>query len=277
MAGEKVAATSYGIFTNAVATTNTMNNNISDGMKSIESCKGDLNNGDIFEGPICDSCMEGFSSISTKMTSMTSNYTSVADYLMHASDSYQKTDSSSSKDVTSVSKNSLTTNTSQKRVSTTAYANPAGLEGDHLEFVNDIKDGAVQAYEEYGVLPSLTLAQAILETGWGSSKIGNNIFGIKTGDSWTGKVQTLETGEQNPDGSRYTTVADFRDYDTIDESIVDHAELLNNERYQPVIEATNYQDACRAVKECGYATDLDYDGQLITLIEQYGLDQWDPK
>ena len=150
------------------------------------------------------------------------------------------------------------------------------LTGANLDFVNSIKDGAVEAYNKYGVLPSLTMAQAILETGWGKSKIGNNIFGIKAGSNWTGKTINCQTGEQNPDGSRYTINADFRDYDSIDDSIVDHAKLLNSDRYKRVIESKNYKDACVAVRECGYATSLDYSSNLISLVEMYGLDQWDP-
>ena len=127
------------------------------------------------------------------------------------------------------------------------------------------------------MLPSLTIAQAILETGWGKSMIGNNIFGIKAGSSWKGKTINCSTGEQNPDGSRYTVDADFRDYDSIDDSIIDHAKLLNTDTYKKVIESKNYRDACIAVRECGYATSLDYSKNLISLVETYGLDQWDPK
>ena len=160
-----------------------------------------------------------------------------------------------------------------------AYVNcgTSELTGSNLDFVNSIKDKAVEAYNEYGVLPSLTIAQAILESGWGKSKIGNNIFGIKAGSNWTGKTINCQTGEQNPDGSRYTTNADFRDYDSIDDSIVDHAKLLNTDLYKSVIEAKNYKEACTAVRECGYATSLDYSKNLISLVEMYGLDQWDPK
>ena len=178
----------------------------------------------------------------------------------------------------SVSSNSLFSG-SKGRATASPYVNcgTRELTGANLDFVNSIKDKAVEAYNEYGVLPSLTIAQAIQETGWGKSMIGNNIFGIKAGSNWKGKTINCSTGEQNPDGSRYTVDADFRDYDSIDDSIIDHAKLLNTDTYKKVIESKNYKDACIAVRECGYATSLDYSKNLISLVEMYGLDQWDPK
>ncbi len=164
-----------------------------------------------------------------------------------------------------------------KKAQASDYKNPGSLSGNNLDFVNKIKDGAVKSYNEYGVLPSLTLAQAILESGWGKHSIGNNIFGIKAGKSWTGKVKKVKTSEQRSDGSYYQIYANFRDYDSIDDSIMDHAKLLSSKNYQRVIAATNYRDACKAVKACGYATSLDYANKLINIIEKYGLNQWDPK
>lgn len=152
------------------------------------------------------------------------------------------------------------------------YKNPGGLSGYRLDFINEIKQGAIDTYNEYGILPSLTLAQAILETGWGQSRIGNNIFGIK--GSWNGKSQTVSTQEY--ENGRYVTKnATFRDYDTVSQSIIDHAQLLNNDRYQEVPKAKNYVEASRAVHRAGYATDPSYSDKLIDIIESFGLDQWD--
>jgi flagellum-specific peptidoglycan hydrolase FlgJ len=158
---------------------------------------------------------------------------------------------------------------------TEKYKNPHNLSGYRLDFVNSLVEGAVQAYKKYGVLPSLTLAQAILESGWGVHSIGNNIFGIKAGSSWTGKRKNVKTSEQRSDGSYYQIYADFRDYDSVAESVEDHAKLLTNDRYKPVIAAKNYREACVKVRECGYATSLEYANNLINIIEMYGLNQWD--
>ena len=158
------------------------------------------------------------------------------------------------------------------------YKNPAGITGDNLEFILSIMPGAIKAYEEYGVLPSLTLAQAILESRWGKSKLAannNNLFGIKAGNDWQGDTVNYKTGEQRSDGSRYTINADFRSYDNVADSITDHAKLLTKERYKKVLSAKDYKEACYAVREAGYATSLNYAKNLINVIETYGLNQWD--
>ncbi len=145
-------------------------------------------------------------------------------------------------------------------------------------FINSLVKGAVETYKKYGVLPSLTMAQAILESGWGESGLSakyNNLFGIKAGDSWNGKVANMGTAEQNSDGSYYNITAAFRAYDDVADSIEDHGKLLSTDRYKPVIAAKDYKEACQRVRECGYATSLNYSQNLINLIEQYGLNQWD--
>ena len=157
------------------------------------------------------------------------------------------------------------------------YKNPKGLSGFRLNFVNSVVKGAIEAYNKYGVLPSLTIAQAIEESGWGQSTIGHNIFGIKAGDNWTGKVKRTKTAEQRKNGSYYQIYDNFRDYDSFEESIEDHAKLLATPRYKRVIQSKNYVDACKAVKACGYATSLDYAQKLINIVSKYGLNQWDPK
>ena len=143
-------------------------------------------------------------------------------------------------------------------------------------FIAKIKPGAVSAQAKYGVLASLTLAQSILESGWGKSAIGNNLFGIKATASWTGKTQTVATTEYY-NGVKTAVNAKFRDYDSIEASIEDHAKLLTLDRYKPVIAAQGYQDACRQVQRCGYATDPLYAAKLISMIEQYGLNAWDDR
>ena len=160
------------------------------------------------------------------------------------------------------------------------YLNPGKLSGDNLDFLKSIVKGAVAAYKKHGVLPSLTLAQAILESGWGRSSLSakyNNLFGIKAGSNWNGKTVNLKTGEQRSNGSRYTINADFRVYDNVADSIEDHALLLCKDRYKNVIASKNYKDACYAVKAAGYATSINYAKNLIRIIEQFGLNQWDPK
>lgn len=148
---------------------------------------------------------------------------------------------------------------------------------DRKEFINSVKDGALKSYADYRILPSLTIAQAILESSWGSSQLSlraRNLFGIKAFSSWRGEKITLPTTEWYGDKKQVIN-ADFRAYDCISESIDDHSKLLASDRYKPARECSNYKEACRKIYECGYATDPGYPEKLIRIIEENKLYEFD--
>lgn len=142
------------------------------------------------------------------------------------------------------------------------------------KFINKIKDGAIAGYKKYNILPSLTIAQAILETGWGKSSIGNNIFGIKVTKNWKGKRQLVRTHEYI-NGKKVYENTYFKDYDTIEESLEDRFKLLSSSRYKSVVQAKDYVEGANALYKSGYATDPNYANKLIKIIEQNDLDQFD--
>lgn len=126
--------------------------------------------------------------------------------------------------------------------------------------------------QKSGILASLTIAQAILESGWGTSELAtkaNALFGIKADARWSGKAYSKDTKECY-DGVTYTTItALFRAYDSWAESVADHsAFLLANKRYAAVVGERDYKAACKAIKAAGYATDPGYPQKLIGLIEK---------
>jgi LysM repeat protein len=129
------------------------------------------------------------------------------------------------------------------------------------------------------ILPSLTIAQAILESGWGKSGLtvkANALFGIKAGTSWTGRVYSCKTQECYDGVSLTTETAAFRAYDSWEASVADHtAFLCGLSRYAEVVAAKDYRTACRAVQAAGYATDTGYADKLISLIETYSLADYD--
>lgn len=133
------------------------------------------------------------------------------------------------------------------------------------------------------ILPSVTIAQAILESGWGRSELAthaHNLFGIKAGADWKGKTYSKKTKEQKPTGEVYEIIADFRSYDSFADSILDHDAFFvstdwRRKNYAPVLNAKHYKDQAKALQSCGYATALDYGKQLIGLIERLGLQQYD--
>lgn len=152
---------------------------------------------------------------------------------------------------------------------------PGGTPQSDNAFVNEVAPGAMETYRQYGILPSITIAQAILESGWGKHQIGNNIFGIKAGSDWQGKTVTKQTTEYK-NGQWVPVTATFRDYDSVADSIKDHAKLVGTaSRYEPVRNAKDYKEAARALQSAGYATDPKYAQKLINIIEQNNLTMFD--
>ena len=147
-----------------------------------------------------------------------------------------------------------------------------------MGFIEDIKDYAINDYATSNILPSLTIAQAILESGWGKSTLatkGKNLFGIKA-TNWRGEKITLPTAEYI-NGNWITVQADFRKYNTYGESIKDHSDLLQINRYTRVRQARNYIEGAKALQDCGYATDTKYATLLIQLVEENNLNKFDNK
>jgi len=146
------------------------------------------------------------------------------------------------------------------------------------EFIDRVGKTARAGSAKSGILPSLVIAQAILESGWGQSGLtqkANALFGIKAGPAWKGPRVDCKTFEY-VDAQRVDTTAAFRAYGSWEESIADHSALLRGaSRYKAVLGERDYKKACRAVHEAGYATAPDYADYLIRLIEQYGLTAWD--
>jgi len=132
-----------------------------------------------------------------------------------------------------------------------------------------------------GVLPSITVAQAILESGWGQSILTSapyyNLFGIKQGTGWQGAIVNMKTSEY-VNGKWVTISAPFRAYSSQMASFQDHTKfLLTNSRYagNGVINAKNYVNMANGLQAAGYATDPTYASRLINLVERYNLQSLD--
>ena len=132
-----------------------------------------------------------------------------------------------------------------------------------------------------GVLPSITVAQAILESGWGQSILTSapyyNLFGIKQGTGWQGAIVNMKTSEY-VNGKWVTISAPFRAYSSQMASFQDHTKfLLTNSRYagNGVINAKNYVNMANGLQAAGYATDPTYANRLINLVERYNLQSLD--
>lgn len=148
-----------------------------------------------------------------------------------------------------------------------------------INFIDKIKDGAIASMRKHGVLASITIAQAILESSWGESGLSKNafnLFGIKATSNEP--FTTMRTAEYTAKREKYYINAKFRKYSSYSESIEDHAMfLVENPRYKScgLFNTTEYKGQANALVKAGYATDPNYANLLIQLIEQYGLNKYD--
>lgn len=142
-----------------------------------------------------------------------------------------------------------------------------------------------------GVLACVSMAQFILESGYGKSPLAlnsNNCFGMKaslSGSSWKGStwdgssVYTIVTNEQKEDGTVFQVTANFRSYPSINDSIADHSAYLcnawnsskGNYRYSGISGETDYRTAAQIIKDGGYATSISYVDSLCSIIEKWDL------
>lgn len=103
------------------------------------------------------------------------------------------------------------------------------------DFIEMIGNAAVSYYRDYGILPSLTIAQAILESNWGRSGLSRdcyNFFGMKWSKGCGCDYKEYKTKEQKKDGSYITITAKFRKYNSVSEGIKGYYDFLQYRRYQ---------------------------------------------
>jgi peptidoglycan hydrolase-like protein with peptidoglycan-binding domain len=144
------------------------------------------------------------------------------------------------------------------------------------QFIEFVGENARRAMLATGVPASVTVAQAILETGWGKHTVGEakNLFGIK-GRGPAGSVRAPTREYRN--GKWVTVDADFAKYENFEQSIADHAQFfLRNRRYARALQFKGDPDTfAREIHKAGYATAPDYATKLIELMRQYDLYRFD--
>jgi flagellum-specific peptidoglycan hydrolase FlgJ len=128
---------------------------------------------------------------------------------------------------------------------------------DKIQIIKSLIPGALLSYKKYNILPSLTIAQAILETGWLKHVKGNNIYGIKWTTGCGYEVQGFNTHEiinvvNTP------MVCNFRKYDSLEASLLDHGRLLSFTRYKSGVFAYPHEKVCECeIVECFFYPRLD--------------------
>lgn len=140
------------------------------------------------------------------------------------------------------------------------------------KYIESYKEISMVEMQRYKIPASITLAQAILESGSGQGRLarhGNNHFGIKCHSAWKGKTMTHDDDEKGEC---------FRRYKYAYESFEDHsAFLVNRSRYASLFQLAqdDYEGWAHGLKKAGYATDPEYAKKLIFLIKKYKLYQYD--
>ena len=151
----------------------------------------------------------------------------------------------------------------------------------HKAFIREIGPIAKEVDKSFDLLPSITIAQACLESDYGKSDLSqkyNNLFGVKGNNPNTSAVLKTKEFEK---GKWIEIKARFQIYDSYEASIRAHARLFQKgttwdaKQYRHVLAAKNYEAQARALVKDGYATDPDYADKLIKLIEEYNLDRFD--
>ncbi|CAN7151774.1 flagellar assembly peptidoglycan hydrolase FlgJ [Pseudorhodoferax sp. LjRoot39] len=153
-------------------------------------------------------------------------------------------------------------------------ATPASAGSAKHGFVQRHQEAAERIEQQSGIPAHYMMGQAAHETGWGRREIKNadgspsfNLFGIKAGPGWTGKVAEVTTTEY-VNGEARKVKAKFRAYDSYEDSFRDYANMITNSpRYEKVLTKTASPMAfATELKRAGYATDPDYAGKLSRVI-----------
>lgn len=170
----------------------------------------------------------------------------------------------------------MTTPGAMLKPSNITHAASGRVQAPHVRaFQEKLSVHAQEAERVTGIPAKFMISQAALETGWGKREIrnqdgssANNLFGIKAGPGWKGKVATAVTTEY-VNGVPQTRVEKFRAYDSYADSFKDYAKLItNNPRYEKVL--ANAKDAAgfaHGLQQAGYATDPLYAAKLSKIIK----------
>lgn len=145
-------------------------------------------------------------------------------------------------------------------------------------YMDKYKDISIEEMNKTGIPASIKLAQGMLESNWGRSFLAteaNNHFGIKCGSSWNG--DTIGREDDDYIGNKLVKSC-FRSYSYVEESFYDHSRfIITGSRYQFLFDfpVTDYKSWAEGLSQAGYATDPQYAGKLIGIIEKYGLYEYD--
>lgn len=148
-----------------------------------------------------------------------------------------------------------------------------------FSYIDNYKDLAIIEMYRTGVPASITLAQAIHESGSGTSSLAsnsNNHFGIKCKSYWKGQSYYHKDDDHDNRGKLINSC--FRAYEAVADSYIDHSNFLkysNNYQSLFLLSRSDYVGWSYGLKESGYATDKHYAQKLIKIVKKYNLSTYD--
>lgn len=148
----------------------------------------------------------------------------------------------------------------------------------HKFFIEKIAAAVKKYAPDYGIkVYSPIIAQAILESAWGESKLAgyHNYFGLKAGKTYKGKTVAFKTKEEK-NGKLVTITDTFRAFDTLEEGVKGYFDFINTARYKSLKGITDPKKYLEAIKAAGYATASNYVASVGAVITKNNLTQYDP-
>lgn len=153
------------------------------------------------------------------------------------------------------------------------------LDANKQKFVADIAKYVKKYASSYGIsVHSPIIAQAIIESGWGNSKLAadyHNYFGMKRGTKWTGPSVNMTTQEEYTAGTLTTIKDNFRVYDSMENGVKGYFEFIQLSRYENLKGITDPRNYIETIKNDGYATSSTYVDSLMQIIKLYNLTSYD--
>lgn len=150
---------------------------------------------------------------------------------------------------------------------------------DRENFIQKVAEKVRKYAPMYGIMVhSPIIAQAILESGWGSSQLAskyNNYFGLKCGGSWTGGSVNMATSEEYQPGVHTNIRDNFRTFEDFDAGIRGYFEFINYSRYSNLRGVIDPKEYCEKIKADGYATSSTYVENLMRVINENNLTRFD--
>ena len=146
-------------------------------------------------------------------------------------------------------------------------------------YIEQHKYLAIDEMVRSGIPASITIAQAIVESNAGASRLAresNNHFGIKCKDYWEGNTYSFPDDDRDEKGNLIPSC--FRKYDSVTDSYKDHSQfLMTTDHYKPLFtyDKTDYESWAMGLEICGYASEEGYADKLIRTIKLYNLHELD--